>query len=200
MRTVLLAPLSALALSACASGSFATYTLVRPEPIAVGGRAMLVTPGERWNRLPHGLFDLGEEENWTLNGALLDSVTFLGGIKDGKAIVRQRRRDDRQVPVFRANMTPPELVGMIESFYRVRAGSSEFATTGLQPVTFLGSPGFRFDYEHLGGNEVKRRGRAYGAVLGGRFYLMLLDATRLHYFERALPDFERMAQGARLRA
>ena len=89
---------------------------------------------------------------------------------------------------------------MIEAFYRVRAGSTEFNMTGLQPTTFLGSPGFRFDYDHLGGNEVKRRGRAYGAVIGGRFYLMLLDATRLHYFDRALPDFERMAQGARLRA
>lgn len=191
---------AALSLAACAGGSFGSYTLVRPQQVNVTDGRMTVAPGEAWNRLPTSLYDISEEENWTLNGPILDSVTFIGGLRDGKDIVRQRRREDRLVPRFRANMTPPELVGMIESFYRIRAGSTEFTMTGLNPVTFLGQPGFRFDYDHLATNEVRRRGRAYGAVIGGRLYLMLLDATRLHYFDRALPDFERMAQGARLRA
>lgn len=191
---------AALTLAACAGGSFGSYTLVRPQQVRVSDGAMIVTPGERWNRLPSSFYDISEEENWTLNGPILDSVTFIGGLRDGKDIVRQRRREDRLVPRFRANMTPPELVGMIESFYRIRGGSTQFTTTNLAPVNFLGAPGFRFDFDHLSTNEVKRRGRAYGAVIGNRLYLMLLDGARLHYFDRALPDFERMAQGARLRA
>ena len=41
---------------------------------------------------------------------------------------------------------------------------------------------------------------ALGAVVDGELYLMLLDATRMHYFDAALPAFETMARGATLRA
>ena len=54
---------------------------------------------------------------------------------------------------------------MIESFYRIRAGATRFEMTGLQPRSFLGHPGFQFDYEHLGGDEVERQGRAVGAII-----------------------------------
>jgi hypothetical protein len=38
-----------------------------------------------------------------------------------------------------------------------------------------------------------------GAVIGGRLYLVLLDGARSHYFAAALPDFEAVANSARLR-
>ncbi|HZF43801.1 MAG TPA: hypothetical protein VEZ48_10365 [Sphingomonadaceae bacterium] len=201
MRLARIAPLLAAAsLTACAGGAgFGTYSLVQPGPRAVAAGRMTVTPPQAWNRVPRGTYDIREEENWTLNGPILDSVSFVAGLKDGKAIVRQRRRDDRQVPVFRANMTPPEIVAMIESFYRIRAGAAEFAVTGLKPATFVGRPGLQLDYDYLDGNEIKRRGRSYGAVVNGQLYLMLLDATRMHYFDAALPGFETMARGAALR-
>lgn len=185
-------------LSGCAGGAFG-YSLVQPGPRAVAGNRMTVSPPQAWNRVPRGLYDLREEENWTLNGPILDSVSFIGGLKDGKAIVRQRRKDDRQVPVFRANMAPPEIVAMIESLYRIRGGAVEFGTTGLKPATFLGRQGFQLDYDYLDGNEIKRRGRSYGAIIDGQLYLMLLDATRSHYFDAALGGFETMARGAALR-
>lgn len=193
--------LAALSLTACAGGGggFGGYSLVRPGPRAVAARKITVTPAEAWNRVPRGIYDIAEEENWTLNGPILDSVSFIGGLKDGRAIVRQRRRDDRQVPVFRANMTPPEIVAMIETFYRIRAGAAEFGMTGLKPSTFLGRQGFQLDYDYLDQNEIKRRGRTYGAVIDGKLYLMLLDATRMHYFDAALGGFETMAHSAVLR-
>lgn len=175
------------------------YSLVQPGPRSVAAGRMTVSPPQAWNRLPRGLYDIREEENWTLNGPILDSLSFVGGLKDGKAIVRQRRKDDRQVPVFRSNMAPPEIVAMIESLYRIRAGAAEFGTTGLKPATFLGRPGFQLDYDYLDQNEIKRRGRSYGAVIDGQLYLMLLDATRSHYFDAALGGFEAMARGATLR-
>jgi hypothetical protein len=200
MRLIRIAPMVAAAsLTACAGGGFGTYSLVQPGPRAVAAGRMAVAPPQAWNRVPRGTYDIREEENWTLNGPILDSVSFVAGLKDGKAIVRQRRRDDRQVPVFRANMTPPEIVAMIESFYRIRAGAAEFAVTGLKPATFVGNRGFQLDYDYLDGNEIKRRGRSYGAVVNGQLYLMLLDATRMHYFDAALPGFETMARGAALR-
>ena len=52
-----------------------------------------------WNRAAADTYDISREENWTLNGPLLDSLTFVGGLEPGKTIVRQRRREERQVPL-----------------------------------------------------------------------------------------------------
>ncbi len=202
----MLAPLAALAmLSGCAGGSgagagFGYYNLVEPRARTVA-RTMTVSPTVPWNRAPRTQYDISREENWTLNGPLLDSLTFIGGLEHGKPLVRhQRRTDIRQVPNFRADMSPPEIASMIETFYRIRAGSVRFEMTGLQPRTFLGQAGFQFDYTHLGGNEVERQGRAVGAVIANRFYLILFDAARMHYFPAGIPEFERIVQSAQLRS
>ncbi|HYJ82459.1 MAG TPA: hypothetical protein VEW26_06415 [Allosphingosinicella sp.] len=197
-----LAALAALALTAgCAGGSgvgLRYYSLVTPEPEDVADRSMIVTPTVRWNKAPRGPYDIDREENWTLNGPLLDGITFIGGLEHDKRIVQQRRKADRKVPNFRADMNPNEIASMIESFYRIRAGSTRFEMTGLKPRDFLGHPGFQFDYDHLGGDEVERKGRAVGAIVDGRFYLALFDAARMHYFDSGLPEFERIVEGARL--
>jgi len=202
----LLAPLAALSLlAACASSGgggsgFGYYSLVRPEPRTVARGSMVVTPSVPWNRIPRGYHEIAREENWTLNGTLLDSLTFIGGLENDKRIVVQRRKADRKVPNFRADMSPPEIAAMIESFYRIRAGASTFDMTNLSPRPFLGQPGFQFDYRYLGGDEVERQGRAVGAIIGGRFYLALFDATRMHYFPTGLPEFERIVESARLKS
>jgi hypothetical protein len=194
----LLAPLLALALLSGCGGIGAFYSLVEPRPHGVARDTMIVRPGVQWNRMPRGTYDISREENWTLNGPILDSLTFIGGLGNDRRIVQQRRKADRKVPNFRSDMSPPEIAAMIESFYRIRAGSTTFAMTNLAPRTFLGHPGFQFDYEHLGGNEVERRGRAVGAIIDGRFYLALFDAAKMHYFEAGLPEFELIVESARL--
>jgi hypothetical protein len=203
--TRLLGACAALALlSACAGlggggGGFGYYSLIRPGPETVARNTMLVTPTVPWNRQPRGLYDISREETWTLNGPLLDSLTFIGGLENGKRIVVQRRKADRKVPDFRADMSPPELAAMIESLYRIRAGATTFNMTNLAPRPFLGQPGFQFDYDYLGGDEVERRGRAVGAIINGRFYLALFDAARMHYWDAGVPEFERIVQSAQLR-
>jgi hypothetical protein len=201
MRHALMPPvLAAFLLCSCAGGggAFGRYTRVDPRPETVARGAMVVTPGLAWNKAPRGRHDIDKEENWTLNGPLLDGITFIGGLENDKRIVQQSRKADRKVPHFRSDMTPQEIAAMIESFYRIRAGSTRFEMTGLQPRTFLGHPGFQFDYRHLGGDEVERQGRAVGAIIDGRFYLALFDAARMHYFPTGLPEFEGIVQSARL--
>ena len=193
--------LAAALLAGCATGAgvgSGYYGLVEARPDRVARGTIEVTPTIRWNRAPRGEYDISREENWTLNGPLLDSLTFIGGVEEGDAIVRQRRREERQVPRFRADMSPPELADMIETFYRIRAGSVRFEMTRMEPRNFLGHPGFQFDFEHLDGSEIERRGRAVGAVIDGRLYLALLEGTRMHYFPAALPEFERIVASARL--
>jgi hypothetical protein len=205
MTRLILALFAALAVAGCAGGGygggygFNGFRLIEPREQDVA-RTMAVTPTIRWNRVPRQTYDIPREENWTLHGLPLDGLGFIGGLEDGKPLVRyQRRRDIRQVPNFRADMTPPEIASMIESYYRIRAGSVSFTMKGLQPRTFLGQPGFQYDYEHLSGSEVTRQGRVVGTVLGGRLYMILFDAPKRHYFPEIIPEVERIIASARLK-
>jgi len=196
--------LCAASLSACSSvggdgfGS-GRYSLVRVKETRVGNDSMAVTPPREWNKISSSLFvDIHAVEDWTQNGPYLDGISFVTGLKDGKALVYQRSRDDRQVPKFRSNMTPLEITSMIESLFRVRAGAVDFKTVALIPRNFMGYGGFQYDYEHLDGDEVRRKGRAVGAVIDGRLYLILFDAARSHYYGALLPDFEAVVNSARL--
>ena len=201
--TIAFLGLSALSVSACSGVGgggfgFGGYSLVRAKEVRVGNGSVAVTPPRDWNKQSTTLFDdISTVEDWTQNGPYLDTISFVTGMKDGKAVVRQRSREDRQVPKFRSNMTAPEVASMIESLFRVRGGTVDFKTTSLAPRMFLGANGFQYDFEHLDSDEVRRQGRAVGAIIDGRLYLVLLDATRSHYFGASLPDFEAIVKSAR---
>src|SRR4030095_9752065 len=191
-------------LSACASGvggegfGYGGYSLVRVHEVRVGDHSLAVTPPRPWNRVSARVFtDIRDVEDWTQNGPYLDGISFVTGLKDGKALVYQRSRADRQVPKFRSDMTAPEIAAMIESLFRVRAGTVDFQTTSLAPRAFLGTKGFQLDYEHLDSDEVRRKGRAVGTIIDGRLYLILFDAARSHYYNDLLPDFEAIVNSAR---
>jgi hypothetical protein len=194
-----------IALSGCAGlgggdYGFSDYSAVPVRRVSVGDRTMVVSAPRPWNRHRPILFeDIRQVEDWTLNGPLLDGISFVTGLKDGKSLIRQRRSASQQVPIFRSNMTAPEVAGMIESLYRVRGGAVEFRTMSLQPRPFLGANGFQLDYQHLDDDELWRRGRAAGAVIDGKLYLILLDAARSHYWDAALPDYEALVASAELR-
>ncbi len=206
-KTILMLVAASLPLSACSTlgddtYGYGGYSLVRAQPRNVGDGSMTVTPPHEWNRTSSiwQIDDIRAVEDWTLNGPYLDSMSFVTGLKGGRYIIRQNKRDAQQVPKFRSDMTAHEIASMLESFYRVRAGTIDFKTTGLIPRTLMGYPGFQFDYDHLDSDEVWRRGRAVGAVVGGQLYLVLLDGARSHYFNAALPDFEAVVNSAQRRA
>jgi hypothetical protein len=192
------------ALPACSSlggegFGFSDYSAVNVRRVKVGNGNMSVVPPRPWNRHRAILFeDVPAVEDWTLNGPLLDGITFITGLRSGHFMVRQRRSTDQQVPKFRADMTPPEIAAMLESLYRVRGGAVDFRTLSIQPRPFLGQNGFQFDYEHLDDDELWRKGRVVGAVVGGQLYLVMFDAARSHYYDAALPDFEAIVASARL--
>ena len=198
--------LGACALSACSSlggggYDFSAYSAVNVHRVEVGNGKMTVVPPRPWNRHRAVLFeDIPAVEDWTLNGPLLDGITFITGLKSGHYMIRQRRTADQQVPKFRAEMSPPEIAAMLESLYRVRGGAVDFRTLSLKPRPFLGANGFQLDYEHLDDDELWRKGRAVGAVINDQLYLILYDAARSHYYEAALPDYEAIVTSAQLRS
>lgn len=205
--TIIALAAGSLLLGGCATGldgggfGYGGYSLIRARTVLVGDGSMAVTPAREWNKVSTvwAIDDIRAVEDWTLNGSSLDSLSFVTGLKGGRYIIRQSKRAAQQVPKFRSDMTAPEVTAMLESFYRVKAGTVDFKTIGLSPRQFMGYPGFQFDFDHLDTDEVWRRGRAVGAVIDGRLYLVLLDGARSHYFNAALPDFEAVASSARLR-
>jgi hypothetical protein len=177
------------------------YSLVRARETRVGDGSMSVVPPRPWNRQRRLFFDdVKWVEDWTLNGPLLDDLTFVSGLPDNKYLIRTESHDSQQIPRFHSDMTAPEIQALLESAYRVRGGAVQFRTLSLKPRQFMGYPGFQLDYEHLDTDELWRKGRAVGAVIGGRLYLVMLDAARSHYFADELPDFEAIANSARLRS
>jgi hypothetical protein len=198
----------ALGLAGCSStgggGGFGSdyYSLVRVRSVQVGDGSVAVTAPRPWNRTRKSIFsfeDVRQVEDWTLNGPLLDNISFITGLRNNRQIIYERRTEDRQVPRFRSDMSAPEITALLESFYRVRAGSVDFRTLSLQPRLFLGANGFQFDFEHLDSDELWRKGRAVGAVIDGKLYLILLDAARSHYFASTVGDFEAIVASARRR-
>ena len=194
-----------LPLAACSSlggeTGISDYTLVRVHRVEVGDGGMTVVAPRPWNERRRSILfdDVREVEDWTQNGPYLDGISFVTGMKSGHYLIRQRKSADQQVPKFRDDMTPPEIAAMLESLYRVRGGAVDFRTLSLQPRPFLGANGFQLDYEHLDGDELWRKGRAVGAVIDGRLYLILLDAARSHYYNATLPDFEAIVASAQRR-
>jgi hypothetical protein len=205
LSTAALALLACL-LPACSSigggeYGYSDYAPVNVRRVSVGDGSMSVVPPRPWNRRRDVLFDdVRAVEVWTLNGPLLDGITFISGLKSGHFMVRQSHRADQQVPKFRADMTPPEIAEMLEGLYRVRGGAVDFHTLSIQPREFLGTNGFQFDYEHLDDDELWRKGRAVGAIVNGQLYLIMFDAARSHYYDAALSDYEAIVASARLRS
>lgn len=192
MHRLLILLLSALVLGGCVAG----YTLVPPNSVVVAKGTMKVKPSIAWNKAPRSPFDIPAEENWTQNGPVLDLITFIGGLPDGQAIAKQRKKDDKKVPVFRSNMTPQDLVSMVESYYRIKTGATIFEATGVGPARFLGQQAIEFNFNYVRADEVKRRGRALLAIADGKLYFMSLDAAALHYFDATSKQFEAIAESA----
>src|SRR5690349_1339984 len=180
---------SAAALSACGSlgtgeYGYSDYGLVRVTRVNVGDGQMSVVAPRPYNRHRRVLFeDVPDVEDWTLNGPILDGISFVSGMKNNRELIRQRRSASQQVPRFRSDMTAPEIAAMIEGLYRVKGGAVDLKTLSLQPRPFLKANGFQWDYEHLDSDELWRRGRAVGVVIDGKLYLILIDAARSHYYD-----------------
>jgi hypothetical protein len=206
MKKLVILAAAALSVSACSTlgsgeSGYSSYAPVSVRRVSVGDGSLSVAPPRPWNRQRASFFtDVRVVEDWTLNGPYLDGISFVSGLRNNRYLVYQRRTESQQVPPFRSNMTPPEIAALLESLFRVRGGTVEFRTLGIQPRPFLGTNGFQFDYEHLDSDELWRKGRAVGAVINGRLYLILVDAARSHYYNTVLPDFEAIVASARVRA
>jgi len=179
------------------AGCFPTYQLVTAEETHVAGSELVVKPGNEWNKLPQSPNQTEWDETWTLNGPLLDAMSFVGGLPDGKSLLTQKKKDDRKVPVFQADMSPQDLVSMLEASYRVR-GITVFDIESVNPADFLGGKGVRVHFKYAPNDGISKKGVCVARVVDKKLYVVKLEGVSSHYFDAALPEFDQMVASARL--
>lgn len=187
IRIVILAGVIA-ALASCA-----TYSKIESNRQWV--KDISVEPSTAWNKVP---FAPSGTVQWTQDGQLLNSVTFISGILPGKPIFKVSKR--AEFGLFRADMLPNEIMELTESSLSKAYSTTLFEASDLKPARFGDTPGFRFSYRYVrGDDDVERIGVAAGAVKKDKLYLILCEGTSLVYYERIAEDAERILATAQIR-
>jgi hypothetical protein len=182
----------ALVLAGCATPG------LRLEPVPTGEAVvrerLAVTPAVPWNRVE--VASKGKLAVWTKDGLPLDQLTFYVGIADGEPLVPPAD-EKTALPPFRAKMTPSELVDLLQVHWTQNGANFKLERVERKP--FAGQPGFRLEYSYVqADSEVRRRGIAWGAVVGSELFIIDWMAPRLAFFDRYAAEVEALAGTARL--
>lgn len=189
MMKKLLLVFAVLTLSACQ-----TVTKISHGEQVVGGRILVNLEGP-WNQ-----FDRMAVPTWTVDGITVDRLQFFVAVKDGAPLIAGvAETKDKRPLTFRASMPPHEIVTLYQNL--LTADGSTFTLDKLETASFLGAPGFRFQFTLIRRvDEVRLTGFGYGAVVNGEFHAILYQAPRLGFFPRYQGQIDKMAQTARLRS
>lgn len=193
IRRLLLVGLLALA-AGCAQVS--KVAAVADGTVTVRERLVVAVPDE-WNQFESG--PIPQATTWTHEGIFVDELQFWVGIKDGGLIAPTPSQPPGLKPLaFKATMQTAEVAELLQGLW-TRDGSV-FTLEGIEPHTFIGTPGFRLRYSLVRKvDEVRMRGIAWGAVRNGELFVVNFTAPRLTFFDRYLPRAEAIVQSARLK-
>ena len=184
----------AFTLAGCAS-----VAKVESGDRAIGDRLMVTLDGP-WNQL-HAP-GLGPAQTWTMEGLPVDQLLLYSGIKNGQAIHPERAgpagADKPKVFAFRSTMQPDEIVALFEGM--LTRDGSRFELVKLEPATFGGGKGFRFDYALTRKvDNVQLRGFGYGTVSKGELFAIVYMAPKIAFFARHAPKVEQMCRSAKVK-
>lgn len=187
----------ALACSVTAPTAFAHKLHLKGIPVAVADSQLTITPGRDWNQLGK---KVGKKtETWTLDGELLNDVTFYGGIEPGKPLVKERNKKSEPLPKFTKTTLLAEIPELLERTSRAYRGSGSFQVDNAEPIQFLGAEGVQFTYQFTDEDQLTRKGEARAAIVKGKLYMVTFEAPRLSYFGRVIGDFRHLADSAKLK-
>lgn len=190
----ILALLLLLGVAGCVS-----VTKVEPGNRTVGDRLALELSGA-WNHVDAP--GLGPAQNWTMEGLPVDRLLIYSGLKDGQAIhstgAGAAAAAGKKTFSFRAQMQPDEIAALFEGM--LTQDGSSYKLVKLEPATFGGGKGFRFEYALVRkGDNVQLLGLGYAAVSKGELFAIVYQAPRLAFFARHAPTVEQIARSARVR-
>ncbi|KTT75371.1 hypothetical protein [Sphingomonas endophytica] len=178
-----------------AAPAVAGWKVVAPTRVTVAQSTLSVTPDAGWNRWT--VKPIRNEERWSLDGPLLNRLSFYGGIAQDEPLARERNRKREPLPKFDRTMRATDIAELIERTVRITEEAPDFVTEAVEPATFAGQPGFRLRYRYTAG-ELVRRGEARGRIADGRLYMIVFTAPALHYFDAGLPRAAAIMDSARI--
>ena len=192
MRKIVLFIVGSLTLYACVN-----YALVPPARTTVAG-SYSVAPTVAWNKSTlHG------DERWTIDGNTLQELVFVSAT-DGKQILSSPlggptlsdpaiRPSNEKLPVYRKSMTVLDIKELVEASI-TQLGAVNLATTNFRAPKFGNTDGFRFDLSFARKNGLREKGFVVGAQVGEQLHLIIFIAAATYYYERDLPEAERIVQ------
>lgn len=186
--------LAILLLAGCAP-----FALVSPERQTVGD-VISVQPGLRWNKMNNHNYE-GKVEAWTLDGPVLNTLLFFTGVPDGEPLFTRRGAGSGQQekpPVFKASMNPIEIQELLEATIARHFQTTLAEGRNLKPVPIADGKGFRFETRLVGRDEVERAGVFVGTIRNKKLYGAWFQGAKLHYYDRYVPEFDRILGSARL--
>ncbi len=162
----------------------------------VAKSGMTITPPRDWNQL--SMRPGKKAETWTLDGELLNDVTFYGGIAPNEPLIREVSKKRDPLPKVNKNMLLVDIPELLERTYRTSKNIGIFKVTSSKPQPFMGSEGILFTYDYVDGDELTRRGEAIATLKNGALYMISFDAPRIHYFEKNINDYRSLVTTAKL--
>ena len=159
-------------------------------PVTVGSLQFEVDRG--WNASEPKIL-------WTQDGPRLDAVVVYSDVREGEALERKAPKQ-AAYPVFRANMLPNEVAGLVESTLTKMFGEGEALVTssGLRPQNFGAQKGFAFDLAVSVSDGPDYRGLAGGFVADGKLQLVMYLGAVPYYFDLRRDSAARIIASARL--
>lgn len=175
------------------------YQLISVGEVKFGDRAQINTPIE-WNWRPYD-----RAHTMTLDGPYLQELKFYLDIEEGETLLRVLDVEKDVHPIlvwfgklpdnvsfkFHKRMTEHELMDMFAASM-AKLTESSVSTSNLAPYTLGGEPGFRFDFEFAGKDNVRRTGSVFGAVRDGKLTLVEYTGTAFYHYKRNIADVERI--------
>lgn len=187
-----------LALALAAAPASAGNSLIPAGArVSVAKSTLTVAPPSEWNKL--GKRPGRNSEAWTIDGDALNDLTFYGGIPAGKTLFREVDKKNRPLPKMSATMLITDVPALVENSYRIALNTPLFTLGSVEPALFAGRQGVRFTYDFTRpGEDLPRKGEARAAIVDGKLYMISFEAPRLHFFDRDVDAFRKVAETAKL--
>lgn len=182
-------------LAAVLAAGCTTVAKVESGEHTVGERLVVNLEGA-WNHLTGP--GIGPAHTWTMEGLPIDQLRIYVGVKDGEVVHQPDSSGKLKNFSFRSSMQPEEIVAMFEGV--LTRDGSVFTLGKLEPMSFAGQKGFRFEFSAIRKvDNVRLAGVGYATVFKGELYAMLYAAPQLGFYARHQRSVEHMARSARLK-
>ncbi len=180
-------------LSACA-----TYSKVDTGQRVPVGEGITVTAVGGWASISHQLIsNTGADAIWTVDGPSINHLTFYSAIRSGEPMLVVPN-SDVELPVWRTGMTEPDVMEFVEGSLAKANKLPFIETENLRPHTFLGQPGFAFEFNLVNQKQLEIRGLVIGTQAGGVLRMMTYTAPKLHFFAKDEASARAIAATAQL--